>query len=121
MSDAERIASASCTGSVGAEVEGRPHKPAGPSTPRNAKGKNIQVSPAVLDAARMAGDELLLKLQTVPGGLTQATAEERARVVGPNEVAQEKPQTWPIRLLKITRNPLVILLATLSALSLIHI
>jgi Mg2+-importing ATPase len=102
---------------VGAEVEGRPHKPAGPSTPRNAKGKNIQVSPAVLDAARMAGDELLLKLQTVPGGLTQATAEERARVVGPNEVAQEKPQTWPIRLLKITRNPLVILLATLSAVS----
>jgi Mg2+-importing ATPase len=65
----------------------------------------------------MAGDELLLKLQTVPGGLTQATAEERARVVGPNEVAQEKPQTWPIRLLKITRNPLVILLATLSAVS----
>lgn len=117
MSDAERIASASCTGSVGAEVEGRPQKPAGPSTPRNAKGKNIQVSPAVLDAARMAGDELLLKLQTVPGGLTQATAEERARVVGPNEVAQEKPQTWPIRLLKITRNPLVILLATLSAVS----
>jgi Mg2+-importing ATPase len=102
---------------VGAEVEGRPQKPAGPSTPRNAKGKNIQVSPAVLDAARMAGDELLLKLQTVPGGLTQATAEERARVVGPNEVAQEKPQTWPIRLLKITRNPLVILLATLSAVS----
>jgi len=117
VSDAERIASASCTGSVGAEVEGRPQKPAGPSTPRNAKGKNIQVSPAVLDAARMAGDELLLKLQTVPGGLTQATAEERARVVGPNEVAQEKPQTWPIRLLKITRNPLVILLATLSAVS----
>ena len=117
MSDAERIASVGGTDTVGAEVEGRPHQPAGPSTLRNSKGKNIQVSPAVLDAARMAGEDLLLKLQTVPGGLTQAAAEDRAQVAGPNEVAQEKPQTWPIRLLKIIRNPLVILLATLSAVS----
>ena len=65
----------------------------------------------------MPGEELLLKLQTVPSGLTEAEAEERARVVGPNEVAQEKPQTWPIRLLKIIRNPLVILLTTFSAVS----
>ena len=65
----------------------------------------------------MTGDELLLKLQTAPGGLTQVAAEERARTVGPNEVAQEKPQTWPIRLLKIIRNPLVILLTTLSGVS----
>ena len=36
---------------------------------------------------------------------------------GPNEVAQEKPQGWPLRLLKIIRNPLVILLTTLSAIS----
>ena len=117
MSDAERIASGSGTGSVGDQSGGASTQPVGPSTLRNSKGKNIQVSPAVLDAARMAGEELLLKLQTVPGGLTQAAAEERARVVGPNEVAQEKPQTWPIRLLKIIRNPLVILLATLSAVS----
>jgi Mg2+-importing ATPase len=117
VSDAERIASVGGTDTVGAEVEGRPHQPAGPSTLRNSKGKNIQVSPAVLDAARMAGEDLLLKLQTLPGGLTQAAAEDRAQVAGPNEVAQEKPQTWPIRLLKIIRNPLVILLATLSAVS----
>jgi Mg2+-importing ATPase len=117
VSDAERIASVGGTDTVGAEVEGRPHQPAGPSTLRNSKGKNIQVSPAVLDAARMAGEDLLLKLQTLPGGLTQAAAEDRAQVAGPNEVAQEKPQTWPIRLLKIIRNPLVILLATLSTVS----
>jgi Mg2+-importing ATPase len=117
VSDAERVASAGGTSTVGTEVEAPPHQPAEPSTLRNSKGKNIQVSPAVLDAARMSGEELLLKLQTLPGGLTQAAAEERARVVGPNEVAQEKPQTWPIRLLKILRNPLVILLATLSAVS----
>ena len=37
--------------------------------------------------------------------------------MGPNEVAQERRQGWPVRLLKIIRNPLVILLATLSAVS----
>ena len=115
MSDAEKIALSDSTHAVGAELNDRPHQATVASTP--IKGKNIQVSPAVIDASRMPDEELLLKLQTVPSGLTEAAAEERARTVGPNEVAQEKPQTWPIRLLKIIRNPLVILLATLSALS----
>ena len=81
------------------------------------KNHNIQVSPAVLDAARKDGDELLQSLRTIPQGLTQTEAEARARAVGPNEVAQEKKQGWLLRLLKIIRNPLVILLATLSAIS----
>jgi P-type Mg2+ transporter len=85
--------------------------------PTDAKGKSIHVSPAVLDAARKDGEELLRDLRTAPGGLTEAEAQQRARTVGPNEVAQEKPQGWPVRLLKIIRNPLVILLATLSAVS----
>ena len=108
--DAEKVA---LTG-AGTEVMSRPE---GPSTPKTAKAKNIQVSPAVLDAARMDGEELLRKLGTGPGGLTQAAAEERARTAGPNEIAQEKPQTWPVRLLKIILNPLVILLTALSAIS----
>jgi Mg2+-importing ATPase len=82
-----------------------------------AKSTKIQVSPAVLDAARKDGKELLRDLRTAPGGLTQAEAEERARSTGANEVAQEKPRGWPVRLLKMVRNPLVILLATLSAVS----
>ena len=49
--------------------------------------------------------------------MTEAAAKERALNVGPNEVGQEKPQTWLIRLLKIVLNPLVILLSTLSAVS----
>ncbi|MDQ2950200.1 MAG: HAD-IC family P-type ATPase, partial [Acidobacteriota bacterium] len=93
-----------------------PVPPLQPSIPKNAK-KTIQVSPAVLDASRKGGEDLLRDLRTAPGGLTQAEAEERARTTGPNEVAQEKPQGWPVRLLKIIRNPLVILLATLSAVS----
>ncbi len=93
--------------------------PAEQPIPKNAhaKAKNIQISPAVLDAARKEGEELLRNLRTTPGGLTQAEAEERLSTIGPNEVAQEKPQGWPIRLLKIIRNPLVILLTTLSAIS----
>jgi len=85
--------------------------------PTDAKGKSIQVSPAILDAARKDGEELLQDLRTTPAGLTEVEAQERARTAGPNEVAQEKPQGWPVRLLKIVRNPLVILLAALSAIS----
>ena len=50
-------------------------------------------------------------------GLTQAEAEEGARKTGPNEVAQERKQSWLVRVLRIIRNPLVILLTTLSAVS----
>jgi P-type Mg2+ transporter len=75
------------------------------------------VAPAVLEAARKDGDELLRSLHTTSAGLTQAEAEGRAATAGPNEVAQEKPQGWFIRLLKIVRNPLVILLGALSAIS----
>jgi Mg2+-importing ATPase len=88
-------------------------------TPIRTKGKNqnICVASAVLDAARKNGEELLRDLRTTLAGLTQAEAEERAYTTGPNEVAQERKQGWPVRLLKTTRNPLVILLTTLSAIS----
>ena len=88
-----------------------------PATSTRTSSQKIRVSRAVLDAAQKDGDELLRILQTDAGGLTQAEAEVRARTSGPNEVAQERRQGWPIRLLKIVRNPLVILLGTLSAIS----
>ena len=82
-----------------------------------AKDHGIRVSPAVLEAAGKDGEELLRYLQTSPAGLTQTEAEERLRTTGPNEVTQERRQGWPLRLLKIIRNPLVILLAALSSIS----
>src|SRR6202043_2835630 len=92
--------------------------PAGqPSISTKAKAHNIHVSPAVLDASRKNVDELLQSLRTTAAGLTQTEAEERARTAGPNEIAQERPQSWFTRLLKIVRNPLVILLAVLSSIS----
>src|SRR5579862_394982 len=102
---------------AGSKVAAPPTRPDHPATPTKSKSQNIRVSPAVLDAALKDGEALFQSLRTTPEGLTQAETEERARTTGPNEVAQERPLGWPIRLLKIIRNPLVILLATLSAVS----
>ena len=82
-----------------------------------AKEHHIRVSPDVLDAAVKDGDELLRFLHSSLDGLTQSEAENLARTSGPNEVAQERPRGWFIRILIITRNPLVILLAVLSSIS----
>jgi Mg2+-importing ATPase len=89
------------------------------SSAGKSKHQNIRVAPAVLDAARKDGETLLRDLRTSLTGLTQADAEDRARAAGPNEIAQERKQGWPSRLLRIMRNPLVILLSTLSAVSFI--
>ncbi len=82
-----------------------------------AKDKKICVSPAVLAAASNHEEDLFRSLRTAPGGLTQSEAEARTRTNGPNEVAPERPQSWVMRLLKIIRNPLVILLSALSTIS----
>jgi Mg2+-importing ATPase len=102
---------------TGGSPAGIPPPPDKSPIPAKAKDHNIRVSPAALDAAAKDGDELLHSLHTTPEGLTQADAEARARIAGPNEVAQERRRGWFIRLLIIIRNPLVILLATLSSIS----
>jgi Mg2+-importing ATPase len=109
------VASVKPAGTDGSGPAGPPPDP--PAIPAKAKNQNIRVSPAVIDAAGKDGEELLKSLHTTAAGLTQAEAEERTRATGPNEVAQERRQGWFLRLMKIIRNPLVILLATLSAVS----
>ena len=104
-------------GTAGAKLLAPPARANELPIPTKTKTLNIRVSPAVIDAARKDGEELLRDLRTSLSGLTQAEAEERARTTGPNEVAQERKQGWPIRILKIIRNPLVILLTILSAVS----
>jgi len=115
--DKHGMALVSAGGTGDSSVATPPARPDHPATPIKPKNQNIRVSPAVLEAALKDGDALLQSLGTKAGGLTQAAAEERARTVGPNEVAQERRQGWFVRLLKIIRNPLVILLAILSAVS----
>ena len=117
--DADRRAAALTDGGgpVGSKAIVSPVHPIESPIPTKSKNQNIRVSPAVLDAARKEGEQLLRDLRTSLSGLTQAEAEERARAAGPNEVAQERKQGWFIRFLKISRNPLVILLSILSAIS----
>lgn len=91
--------------------------PIHPQIAPKTKNSSIRVSPAVIDAAHKDAEEVLRDLSTSMGGLTQAEAEKRARTTGPNEVARERRQGWSVRVLKIVRNPLVILLTTLSAVS----
>ncbi|MDB6092204.1 MAG: mgtA 1 [Gammaproteobacteria bacterium] len=91
--------------------------PQEPRIPNKTKNQNIRVSAAVLNAARQDAEALLRDLGTTLAGLSETEAEERARATGPNEIAQERKQGWPIRILKIIRNPLVILLTILSAVS----
>src|SRR5579863_5038251 len=105
------------TGALADAAAATPPTPAAPPARTPSKKQAIHVAPAVLDAARKDGEQLLRDLHTSPAGLTEADAEERARTAGPNEVAQERKQGWFLRLLKMTRNPRVILLTALSAIS----
>jgi Mg2+-importing ATPase len=86
-------------------------------SPTSGKTQNIHVAPAVLDAASKDAEAVLRELRTSLTGLTQAESDERARDTGRNEIAQERKQGWLSRVLKIIRNPLVILLTTLSTVS----
>jgi Mg2+-importing ATPase len=91
--------------------------PGKPPAPGNAPSDAIRVAPAVLDAAGKDADLLLQDLKTTVNGLTDAQAGERTAAVGPNEIARERSLGPLARVLKIVRNPLVILLTLLSAIS----
>jgi P-type Mg2+ transporter len=94
----------------------KPHLQEAPGAAK-AKHPNIRVAQAVLDAAHKDGEVLLRDLGTSLAGLSQRDADDRAGAAGPNEIAQERKQGWIVRIFRIIRNPLVILLTTLSAVS----
>ncbi|HXM38551.1 MAG TPA: magnesium-translocating P-type ATPase [Gemmatimonadales bacterium] len=75
-------------------------------------------SARVQQAARTNRDDALRFCDSELAGLTQAEAERRLAIHGPNEIATQRPVGWPVRLLHTLRNPLVILLAVLAAVSL---
>src|SRR5207244_11967851 len=98
------------------EVLGKPRNRAGMTFANRAAG--ISVSPLLVDAARREPDEVCKKLEASAAGLTQQEAERRIEQYGPNEVAQEREHGWVWRLMLACRNPLVILLTVLAAVSL---
>jgi len=73
----------------------------------------------LLQAAREENAALLQRLNTTPEGLSALQSELRLKRVGPNLIAHEKPVSWIVQLLNTFKNPLVILLASLAALSLL--
>ncbi|MFN9548443.1 MAG: magnesium-translocating P-type ATPase [Cyanobacteriota bacterium] len=74
---------------------------------------------ALLQAARESPEALLARLNTSAEGLSALQARLRLERVGPNAIAHAQPLPWPWQLLRTFRNPLVLLLATLAALSLL--
>jgi Mg2+-importing ATPase len=80
------------------------------------------VSPAgetLLQAAGESPEALLTRLNTTADGLSELQSQLRLARIGPNRIAHEKPISWGVQLLNTGRNPLVALLATLAALSLL--
>jgi len=83
--------------------------------PLNEKG--AQSSQELLDNARKGGDEVLREIGSQPAGLSAAEASSRINRYGFNEIAREKRQSGFTRLLNNVKNPLVILLSVLGAVS----
>jgi Mg2+-importing ATPase len=87
------------------------------STPLRRPASNIHVAPELIDGARMDVPDVLKKFGASLQGLTEAEVETRRVTYGLNEVVQEVRHGWPWRLMMSLRNPLVILLSVLAAIS----
>lgn len=61
--------------------------------------------------------DVLSRLETTAGGLTEAEAHRRLAAEGPNELPTSTRDGWTWRLLRAVRNPLVVLLVVLAAVS----
>src|SRR5471032_1155876 len=80
-------------------------------------GSGAHDSAQLLKQARAETDTVLQELGSQLGGLSQAEADSRLKQVGTNEIAREKRQSALMRLLGNIKNPLVLLLLALGALS----
>jgi Mg2+-importing ATPase len=79
--------------------------------------QGMRVSERLADAGRREIAGVLASLQTAESGLAGRVAAERLAECGPNTIAGEKTHGALRRLLRTTRNPLVVLLAILAAIS----
>jgi P-type Mg2+ transporter len=81
------------------------------------KSTNSLRTDLVQEMTRKDAREVLEFLKTSAAGLTEEEAAARLEEYGPNEVGREKKQSWIGRLYLAARNPLVILLTILAAVS----
>lgn len=77
----------------------------------------VQISKKLVESALDETSIVFAQLDTTSNGLSQEAVEARLEQYGPNEVAREKRRTWLMRLWENIKNPLVILLIILGAIS----
>ena len=75
------------------------------------------VNNELLEIAGLEADAVLKLLKTQSTGLSEGEASSRIKQTGLNEIAREKRQSVLMHLLSNLKNPLVILLAVLAAIS----
>ncbi len=87
---------------------------------RNNNAAQAQMAKAAEHLREVAGleaAEALTTLHTKREGLELHIAHLRLHKHGPNEIAHEKPPSWPVQLYHTVRNPFVILLMVLAAIN----
>ena len=90
--------------------------------PRNEKAEGVAGQTLSMTAVREAHNDLsatLLSVRANADGLTETEARLRLAESGPNETAHEKAPHWSSQLFGAFRNPFIIVLAILVAISLI--
>jgi P-type Mg2+ transporter len=87
------------------------------STPRKKSSESIHVAAQVVEAAHAEVSDVLSGLGSSLQGLGEGEVETRRETYGPNEVAREEKHGRLWRLMISLRNPLVILLGALAAIS----
>jgi Mg2+-importing ATPase len=80
-------------------------------------GSESNFSDQLIENAQLDIDAVLKRLESRSTGLTTQEADARAKQVGLNEIAREKPKSLLMRLVDNVKNPLVILLAFLGVVS----
>ena len=88
-----------------------------PRQARHPFGPSTEARLAAL--GNQSPEQVLAQLETGQAGLRELEAERRRRHYGPNEIPQQGTASWPMQLLASVRNPLVLLLTALAALSLV--
>ena len=77
----------------------------------------IHVSAKLIHSASLLSEQIFHEFDTQSGGLTEAEAQHRLEVFGPNVVASDERFTWLRLLIRASLNPLVILLSVLAIIS----
>jgi P-type Mg2+ transporter len=77
----------------------------------------IHVSAKLIRSASLPAELILHEFETRADGLSEAEAQHRLQVFGPNVVAHDERFTWLRLLVRASLNPLVILLSVLAIIS----